>query len=109
MALQKAILTDIAYVGDSTALFTDVRPMTVQYLLRNALVQVISEGIINSLIVTNSFEANLEFTRAHERLLDRTFPSLPLKRRPDASPSQRTTTIPRSSLLPFGRAFVFLS
>jgi hypothetical protein len=78
-ALQEAILTDIAYVEDNTALFTDVRPTTVQYLLRHALAQVISEGIVNSLIVTNSFEANLEFTRVHERLLARKFPSPPLK------------------------------
>ena len=81
-ALQKAILTDIAYVGKSTALFTDVRPVKVQYLLRHAMAQMISEGIISSLIVTNSVEANLEFTPAHERLLTRTLSSQPVKPQP---------------------------
>ena len=78
-ALHEAILTDLTDVGESTALFTDVRPMVVQCLLRHALAQVISEGIINSLIVSNSIEANLELTRIHERLLTRTFPSHRLK------------------------------
>ncbi|KAF8258584.1 hypothetical protein EI94DRAFT_1122479 [Lactarius quietus] len=71
VALQEAVLTDTTHVGENTALFTVVRPMTVHYLLRHALAQVISEGIINSLLVTNSVEANLGFTRAHERLLTR--------------------------------------
>jgi hypothetical protein len=71
--LQEAALTDITDVGESTALFSDVRPMTVQCLLRHALTQVISEGIVNSLIVTNSAEENVGLTRVHERLLTRTF------------------------------------
>ena len=41
------------------------------------MAEVISDGIINSLILTNSAEANLEFTRTHERLLTRTFISYP--------------------------------
>jgi hypothetical protein len=105
VALQEAVLADIGYVRECTALFTDVRPVKVQYLLRHALAQMISEGIINSLIVTDSVEANLEFTRAHERLLTRTLPSHPVKRSPDSSPSQPTTAIPRSSHLPFPRVF----
>jgi hypothetical protein len=71
-ALQEAVLTDLTDVGESTALFTDVRPMTARCLLRHALAEVISEGIINSLIVSNSVEANFELTRVHERLLTRT-------------------------------------
>ena len=59
------------------ALFNGVRPMIVQYLLRHTMAEVISEGIINSLVVTNSAEANLEFVRMHERLYTRTFPLPP--------------------------------
>ena len=76
-ALQEAVLTDITDVKESTkestALFTDVRPMTVQCLLQHVMGQVISEGIVNSLIVSNSAEENLVLTRVHERLLSRTF------------------------------------
>ena len=72
-ALQEAVLTDITDVGESTALFTDVRPMTVQCLLQHAMSQVISEGILNSLIVSNSAEENLGLTSVHERLISRTF------------------------------------
>ncbi|KAN0140365.1 hypothetical protein V8E53_001574 [Lactarius tabidus] len=70
-ALQEAMLTDLTDVGKSTALFTDVRPMVVQCLLRHAMSEVISEGIINSMVVSNSAEANLELTNIHERLFDR--------------------------------------
>lgn len=70
-ALQEAVLTDLTDVGENTALFTDVRPMTARFLLRHALAKVISEGIINSLIVSNSIEANFQLTRVHERLLTR--------------------------------------
>jgi len=71
--LQEAVLTDLMDVGESTAMFTDVRPTVpvVQSLLRHAMSEVISVGIINSLIVTSSAEANFEFTRIHERLLTR--------------------------------------
>ena len=72
-ALQEAVLTAITDKEESTALSTDVRPMTVQYLLQHAMGQVISEGIVNSLIVSNSAEENLVLTRVHERLLSRTF------------------------------------
>ena len=72
-ALQEAVLTAITVEGESIALFTDVRPMTVQYLLQHAISQVVSDGIVNSLIVSNSAEENLALTRVHERLLSRTF------------------------------------
>jgi hypothetical protein len=85
-ALQEAILTDITDVGESTTLFTDMRPTIVQCLLRHAIAEVISEGIINSLIVSNSVEANLELTSIHERLLTRTFPSQSLKHASDVHP-----------------------
>ncbi|KAH9023449.1 hypothetical protein EDB85DRAFT_316094 [Lactarius pseudohatsudake] len=45
--------------------------MMVQSLLRHAMAEVISDGIINSLVVTNSADANLEYTRTHERLFAR--------------------------------------
>ena len=72
-ALQEAVLADLTDVGESTALFTDVRRMTMHCLLQHALTHVISEGIINSLIVSNSAEGNLALTRVHERLLTRMF------------------------------------
>jgi hypothetical protein len=84
-ALQEAMLTDLTDVGKSTALFTDVRPMVVQCLLRHAMSEVISEGIINSMVVSNSAEANLELTNIHERLFDRTFLSHPLERKKRSS------------------------
>ncbi|KAI9434438.1 hypothetical protein H4582DRAFT_1818637, partial [Lactarius indigo] len=66
-ALQEAVLTDLTAVGESAALFTDVRPIMVQGLLRHAMTEVISDGIINSVVVTNSANANLEYMRMHER------------------------------------------
>lgn len=86
-ALQDAVLTDITDVGESTALFTDVRPMTVQRVLRHAFAHVISEGMINSLIVTNSAEENLALTRIHERILTRMFSPHFLKPSSDTSAS----------------------
>lgn len=71
--LQEAVRKVIKCVGECTALFSDVRSMTVQCLLRHALTQVISECIFNSLIVTNSAEENVGFTRVHESLLACTF------------------------------------
>jgi len=68
--LQDAALADLAGAGE-TALFTDVRPMMVQSLLRHAMAEAISEGIINCLIVTSSAEANVQLTRIHEHLFAR--------------------------------------
>ena len=50
--------------GDATA-------MQVQNLLRHAISQAISEGIVNCLIVTNSQEANVQLTRIHEHIFAR--------------------------------------
>jgi len=69
-ALQEAALADLAGAGES-ALFTDVRTMMVQSLLRHAMAEAISEGIINCLIVTSSAEANVQLTRIHEHLFAR--------------------------------------
>lgn len=46
-------------------------PIIVQNLLRHALSEAISEGIINSFIVTNSTEANFQLTRIHDYLFAR--------------------------------------
>lgn len=46
-------------------------PMIVQNLLRHAMSETISEGIINCLIVTSSSEANTQLTRIHEHLFAR--------------------------------------
>jgi hypothetical protein len=45
--------------------------MQVQNLLRHAISQAISEGIVNCLIVTNSQEANIQLTRIHEHIFAR--------------------------------------
>ena len=45
--------------------------MQVQNLLRHAMSETISEGVINCLIVTNSSEANVQLTRIHEHLFAR--------------------------------------
>jgi len=70
-ALQEVLLMDLGYAEESTALFTDVRPMMVQSLLRHAMAEIISDGIINSLLVTNSAEGNLQFSQVHEHLFSR--------------------------------------
>ncbi|KAI0258405.1 hypothetical protein BC834DRAFT_1029163 [Gloeopeniophorella convolvens] len=69
-ALQEAALADLAGAGEST-LHAEPRPMLVQSLLRHAMAEVISEGIINCLIVTSSAEANTQLTRIHEHLFAR--------------------------------------
>ena len=45
--------------------------MLVQNLLRHAMAETISEGIINCLIVTDSPEANIQLTRIHEHIFSR--------------------------------------
>ena len=69
-AVQDAALADVAGAGDTT-LFTEARPMMVQSLLRHAMSEAISEGIINCLIVTSSAETNIQLTRIHEHLFAR--------------------------------------
>ncbi|SJL19047.1 uncharacterized protein ARMOST_22654 [Armillaria ostoyae] len=44
----------------------------VQYMLRHAMSETISEGIINCLMVTNSTDANIQLARIHEHLFART-------------------------------------
>lgn len=51
--------------------------MMVQSLLRHAMAEAISEGIINCLIVTSSAEANVQLTRIHEHLFARTLINIP--------------------------------
>ncbi|KAF7976616.1 hypothetical protein HWV62_2284 [Athelia sp. TMB] len=46
-------------------------PMQVQSLLRHAISETISEGIINCMMVTNSQEANIQLTRIHEQIFAR--------------------------------------
>jgi hypothetical protein len=64
-----AILTD--RVNGLDPLQIDPSPMLVQNLLRHAMSETISEGIINCLIVTNSSEANIQLTRIHEHIFAR--------------------------------------
>ena len=56
--------------------------MQVQNLLRHAISQAISEGIVNCLIVTNSQEANVQLTRIHEHIFARmwSYVSAPTRR-----------------------------
>lgn len=50
--------------------------LVAQSLARNAISQVLAEGIINRLLVTDSEEANLELTKLHEELFNRASPTL---------------------------------
>lgn len=59
-------------IGDATA-------MQVQNLLRHAISQAISEGIVNCLIVTNSQEANIQLTRIHEHIFARKWSFFPFE------------------------------
>ncbi|KAI5477457.1 hypothetical protein MNV49_006369 [Pseudohyphozyma bogoriensis] len=45
--------------------------LVVQSLLRHVMSQMLSEGIVNELLVTNSDEANRELTKLHEQLFNR--------------------------------------
>jgi hypothetical protein len=64
-----ALLTDLANGAEPAP--RDISPMHVQNLLRHAISEVISECLINCLIVTDSPEANLHLTRIHEHLFAR--------------------------------------
>ncbi|KAG5220729.1 Pentafunctional AROM polypeptide [Salix suchowensis] len=66
--IAQAIFNDVA--GAEIEGF-EAMPMVVQSLLRHALSETISEGIINCLIVTNSAEANVQLTRIHEHIFAR--------------------------------------
>ncbi|THU99949.1 hypothetical protein K435DRAFT_828084 [Dendrothele bispora CBS 962.96] len=67
--ISQAILNDIT-TGPEAGRFEGTS-MQVQALLRHAMSEAISEGIINCLIVTNSSEANIQLTRIHEHLFAR--------------------------------------
>ncbi|KAM0748792.1 hypothetical protein T439DRAFT_327299 [Meredithblackwellia eburnea MCA 4105] len=45
--------------------------LVVQSLLRHVMSQMLSEGIVNELLVTNSEDANRELTKLHEQLFNR--------------------------------------
>ncbi|KAL0954345.1 hypothetical protein HGRIS_003339 [Hohenbuehelia grisea] len=64
-----AILSDVVNGQDMPAI--EATPMQVQNLLRHAMSETISEGIVNCLIVTNSSDANVQLTRIHEHLFSR--------------------------------------
>jgi hypothetical protein len=65
--VRDAALSDI--FGSPPAQDDEVAPPgVVQALLRHAMSESVSEGIINCLIVTNSGEANVQLTRIHEHL-----------------------------------------
>lgn len=67
--LARAALADII-AGLDVSKFV-ATPMQTQFLLRHALSETISEGIINCLIITNSSEANVQLTRIHEHIFAR--------------------------------------
>jgi hypothetical protein len=62
-----------ALASDLSGLDPNVQstPMAVQYLLRHAMSETISEAVINCLMVTNSSDANIQLTRLHEHLFAR--------------------------------------
>jgi len=64
-----AILSDVANSLEISEI--QATPMLVQCYLRHALSEVISEGFINCLIITNSSEANAQLTRIHEHIFAR--------------------------------------
>ncbi|KAF9649241.1 hypothetical protein BDM02DRAFT_3186418 [Thelephora ganbajun] len=64
--------------GEETMIGT-ATAMQVQNLLRHAVSQAISEGIVNCLIVTNSQEANIQLTRIHEHIFARKRSTFPFK------------------------------
>lgn len=69
--IRDAALTDILGNYDPDSSPVDASPIFVQNLLRHAMAETISEGVINCLIVTSSSEANIQLTRIHEHLFGR--------------------------------------
>lgn len=65
------ILNDVSSATGLDVDQVEGTPMQVQAYLRHAIAEVISEGIINCLIVTNSSEANVQLTRIHEHIFAR--------------------------------------
>ena len=76
--------------------------MMVQSLLRHAMAEAISDGIINCLIVTSSAEANVQLTRIHEHLFARKWPS------PSNLPASPDRATPLFLPIPYTRFFLFL-
>lgn len=69
--LREAALSDILGGADPDAYPGGPTSMIIQNLLRHAMAETISEGFVNSLIVTSSSEANDQLTRIHEHLFAR--------------------------------------
>lgn len=69
--IYNASLIDI--VGDTEMSRPMPSQIHVQSLLRHAMSEAISEGIINSLVVTNSPEANAHLTRIHDHIFAREY------------------------------------
>jgi hypothetical protein len=68
--VRDAAIADI-YGSDVQSDEGPTTPLIVQALLRHAMSDAVSEGIINCLMVTNSSEANVQLTRIHEHLFAR--------------------------------------
>jgi hypothetical protein len=66
-----AILNDVSSAIGLNVDKVEGTSMQIQAYLRHAMAEVISEGIINCLIVTNSSEANVQLTRLHEHIFAR--------------------------------------
>jgi hypothetical protein len=74
--IYKAILADVQSTNGTTAEISlqqgkEPTSMQVQTLLRHAMSETISEGIVNCLMVTDSGEANVQLTRIHEHIFSR--------------------------------------
>ncbi|KAG8899614.1 hypothetical protein FRB99_006534 [Tulasnella sp. 403] len=66
--LRDAALSDLEGPQPETL---EASPVMCQNLLRHAMSEVICEGIVNVLVVTNSNEANIQLTRIHEHIFTR--------------------------------------
>ncbi|EIN09969.1 hypothetical protein PUNSTDRAFT_120220 [Punctularia strigosozonata HHB-11173 SS5] len=67
--LQRATLEDIN--DGSPSVIPDTSAMKVQSLLRHVMSEVIADGVVNCLIVTDSAEANIQLSRIHEHIFSR--------------------------------------
>lgn len=67
--IRDAIMSDV--VGAAEPIPSPALLVVVQNLLRHAISESISEGVINCLIVTNASEANIQITRIHEHIFAR--------------------------------------
>jgi hypothetical protein len=69
--IYQALLNDL--VGGLEPNPQEPHPMQVQNLLRHGMSEMISEAVVNCLMVTNSSEANIQLTRIHEQIFARAF------------------------------------